>query len=66
MFEKRKERIRQQQEERARQIRKEKESLMALSEKELLIEILYALKHLDERLYYELEDVKSTVRLYGN
>ena len=40
MFERMKEKMRQRQEEREQQIREEKNRLLALSEKELLVEIL--------------------------
>ena len=62
MFERMKEKARQRQEERERQIREEKARLSALSEKELLVEILMQLKHLEDRI----DEVENTVRLYGN
>ena len=44
MFEKMKEKARQREEEREQRIREEKARLLALSEKELLVEILMELK----------------------
>ena len=62
MFEKMKEKARQRQEEREQKIREEKNRLLALSEKELLVEILMELKNVEDRL----DDVERTVRLYNN
>ena len=62
MFEKMKERSRQRQEERERQIIEEKNKLLSLSEKELLIEILMELKRIEDRI----DDVETSVRLYNN
>lgn len=62
MFEKMKEKARQRQEEREQKIREEKNRLLALSEKELLVEILMELKNVEDRL----GDVERTVRLYNN
>ena len=45
-----KERNRQRQEEREQQIREEKNRLLSLSEKELLVEILYELKSIEEKI----------------
>ena len=62
MFEKMKEKARQRQEEREQRIREEKNRLLALSEKELLVEILMELKNVKDRL----GDVESTIRLYSD
>ena len=50
MFERMKEKMRQRQEEREQQIREEKNRLLALSEKELLVEILLELKRIEDRI----------------
>lgn len=57
-----KEKARQRQEERERQIREEKNRLLSLSEKELLIEVLLELKRIEDRI----DDVESSVRIYSN
>ena len=62
MLEKIKEKIRQHQEEREQEIREEKNRLLLLSEKELLVEILLELKHIEDRI----DDVETSVRLYNN
>ena len=62
MFERMKEKARQRQEERERQIREERNRLLAMSEKELLIEILLELKRVEDRI----DDVERVVRVYGN
>ncbi len=62
MFEKMKERIRQQQEEREQQIREERNRLLSLSEKELLIEILLELKRIEDGI----DDVETSVRFHSN
>lgn len=62
MFEKMKEKIRQRQEEREQQIREEKNRLLSLSEKELLVEILLELKRVENKI----DDVKTSVRIYNN
>ena len=62
MFEKMKERSRQRQEERERQIIEEKNRLLSLSEKELLVEILLELKRVEDRV----DDVERSVRIYSN
>ena len=62
MFEKMKEKARQRQEEREQKIREEKNRLLALSEKELLVEILMELKNVEDRL----GDVERTVRHYSD
>ena len=62
MFERMKEKSRQRQEEREQRIREEKNRLLSLSEKELLVEILMELKRIEERI----DDVETSVRLYNN
>ncbi|MBR4058631.1 MAG: hypothetical protein IKK03_02170 [Lachnospiraceae bacterium] len=62
MFERMKEKNRQRQEEREQRIREEKNRLLSLSEKELLIEILMELKRIEDRI----DDVETSVRLYNN
>lgn len=62
MFERMKEKIRQRQEEREQQIREEKNRLLQLSEKELLVEILLELKRIEDRI----DDVETSVRIYNN
>lgn len=62
MFEKMKEKIRQRQEEREQQIREEKNRLLSLSEKELLVEILLELKRIENKI----DDVETSVRIYNN
>ena len=62
MFEKMKEKARQRHEEREQKIREETNRLLALSEKELLVEILMELKNVEDRL----DDVERTIRLYND
>ena len=62
MFERMKEKMRQRQEEREQQIREEKNRLLALSEKELLVEILLELKRIEDRI----DDVETSIRIYNN
>lgn len=62
MFERIKERNRQRQEEREQRLRAERNRLLALSEKEVLIEILVELRRIEDRL----DDIETTVRLYNN
>ena len=62
MFEKITERNRQRHEERQKQIMEEKNRLLLLSEKELLVEIIIELKRLEDKI----DDVKRSVRIYGN
>ena len=62
MFERMKEKMRQRQEEQEQQIREEKNRLLALSEKELLVEILLELKRIEDRI----DDVETSVRIYNN
>ena len=62
MFDRMKEKIRQKQEEQKQMIRNEKNRLLSLSEKELLIEILFELKYIENRL----DNLEHTIRIYGN
>ena len=62
MFERMKEKKRQRQEEREQQIREERNRLLALSEKELLVEILMELKRIEDGI----DDVWRSVRIYNN
>lgn len=62
MFESMKERKRQRQEEREQRIREEKNRLLSLSEKELLVEILFELKRIEKGI----DDVESSIRIHGN
>lgn len=62
MFERMKEKARQRQEERERQIREERNRLLAMPEKELLVEILLELKRVEDRI----DDVERSVRIHSN
>lgn len=62
MLERMKEKIRRRQEEREQQIREERNRLLSLSEKELLVEILLELKRIEDRI----DDVETSVRIYNN
>ena len=62
MLDKMKEIIRQRQEEREQRIREEKNRLLSLSEKELLVEILLELKRIENKI----NDVETSVRIYNN
>ena len=62
MFERMKEKARQRQEEREQQIREERNRLLAMSEKELLVEILLELKRVEDGI----DDVERSVRIYSN
>lgn len=62
MFEKIKEEIRKSQEEREQEIREEKNRLLSLSEKELLVEILLELKRIEDKI----DGVETSVCLYNN
>lgn len=62
MFEKIKEKQRLKQEERERQIAEERNRLLSLSEKELLVEILLELQCVENRI----DHVARTVALHGN
>ena len=57
MFESMKERKRQRQEEREQRIREEKNRLLSLSEKELLVEILFELKRIENGI----DDVERSI-----
>ena len=62
MFEKMKEKMRQRQEEREQQIREEKNRLLELSEKDLLVEILLELRRIENKI----DAVENSVRIYNN
>ncbi len=62
MFESMKERKRQRQEEREQRIREEKNRLLSLSEKELLVEILFELKRIENGI----DDVERSIRIYSD
>lgn len=62
MFESMKERKRQRQEEREQRIREEKNRLLLLSEKELLVEILFELKRIENGI----DDVERSIRIHSN
>lgn len=62
MFEKIKEKQRLKQEERERQIAEERNRLLSLSEKELLVEILLELQRVEKRI----DHVAKTVALHSN
>ena len=60
MFERMKERRREKEEERQRMIREERQRLLALSEKELMVEILLRMDRMSE----QLEDIDSSIYWY--
>ena len=62
MFKKLIEIRRQQQKEMERKVAEEKNRLLSLSEKELLVEILLELKRVEDRI----DDVERSVRIYSN
>lgn len=62
MFEKLKEKNRQKAEERERQLQARKQALLAMSEKELLVELLLEM----ERIGNRLDDIENKIVLYGN
>ena len=62
MFESMKERKRQRQEERVQLIREEKNRLLSLSEKELLVEILFELKRIENGI----DDVERSICIYSD
>ena len=62
MFESMKERKRQRQEEREQRIREEKNRLLSLSEKELLVEILFELKRIENGI----DDGERSIRIYSD
>ncbi len=62
MFESMKERKRQRQEEREQRTREEKNRLLSLSEKELLVEILFELKRIENGI----DDVERSIRIHSN
>lgn len=62
MFEKLKERQRQARIQREQELQEKKQRLLALSEKELMVEILLELNRMND----QLEDVENTIRMYSN
>jgi len=62
MFEKLKEKNRQRAEERERQLQARRQSLLAMSEKELLVELLLEMERINDRL----DDIEGKIVLYGN
>ena len=69
MKEKREQKIREEQARIAEEMRVEKERLTSLSEKELMVEIAFELKkinHNGKGIIMECEELKQTIRLYGN
>ena len=62
MFEKLKEKNRQKAEERERQLQARKQALLAMSEKELLVELLLEMERIGDRL----DDIENEIVLYGN
>lgn len=62
MFEKLKEKNRQKAEERERQMQARKQALLAMSEKELLVELLLEMERIGDRL----DDIENKIVLYGN
>lgn len=62
MFEKLKEKDRQKAEERERQLQARKQALLAMSEKELLVELLLEMERIGDRL----DDIENKIVLYGN
>ena len=62
LFESMKERKRQRQEEREQLIREEKNRLLSLSEKELLVEILFELKRIENGI----DDVERSICIYSD
>ena len=62
MFEKLKEKNRQKAEERERQLQARKQALLAMSEKELLVELLLEMERIGDRL----DDIEDKIVLYGN
>lgn len=62
MFEKLKEKNRQKAEERERQLQARKQALLAMAEKELLVELLLEMERIGDRL----DDIENKIVLYGN
>lgn len=57
-----KEKNRQKAEERERQLQARKQALLAMSEKELLVELLLEMERIGDRL----DDIENKIVLYGN
>ena len=66
MFEKMKERAREREEARAEQERVERTRLTAMSEKELLVELILEIRKLNNTVTDEADDIKSTVQMGSN
>lgn len=67
--EKREQRIREEQERIEREIRKEREQLMSLSEKELLVEAVIELRRIRNgcnEISSQCDDIASRIAIYGN
>lgn len=62
MFEKLKEKQRQARAQRERELQEKKQRLLALSEKELMVEILLELNRMND----QLENAENTIRMYSN
>lgn len=62
MFEKLKERQRQARIQREQELQEKKQRLLALSEKELMVEILLELNRMND----QLKSVEDTIRLHSN
>lgn len=62
MFEKLKERQRQARIQREQELQEKKQRLLALSEKELMVEILLELNRMND----QLESVENAIRMYSN
>lgn len=62
MFEKLKEKQRQARAQRERELQEKKQRLLALSEKELMVEILLELNRMND----QLENVENTIRMYSS
>ena len=62
MFEKLKEKNMQKAEERELQLQARKQALLAMSEKELLVELLLEMERIGDRL----DDIENKIVLYGN
>ena len=66
MFEKMKERAREREEARAEQERAERARLTAMSEKELLVELILEIRKLNDTVTDEANNIRSTVRMGNN
>ena len=66
MFEKMKERAREREEARAEQERAERARLTAMSEKELLVELILEIRKLNDTVTDEANNIRSTVQMGNN